>query len=514
MTLHRASPAIPLLLASTLASCSDYALDARKEAPVDTHGLIKLSPSSLDFGEQIPDSHAVRSFSILNVGDGPVHFDSIGVELSDAFTILGEAPLSLDDGDSSTLVVEYEPTNALDDGRIVVRSDAENAFEVVELTGTGLFPQLTLEPSSLEMEAYEGGIAEATLLARNTGAAPLNLKGQILQGSEAFTVSAEIPVTLAPGEAAPFAVTFTPPSHSKPHTARLWIASDDPSGDDVAELLGTVHPLCLGPGEAWERGILDIRYQLSEGLVLENASPWARICIDDWYFYISEGTQDAGAGDPYFEPEDVYGYGGSRVVEPLSSLVFEYGGVEDPAWWCVEETQVTQDAELFSFNGARVPEPLLGHMVLDRDNDAVWAAMRSNPVMAVGKRPGWVSVSEGIPFDVRIEVTNLGRVEGTALVYETIPSGYTLSDVSPPPIEHVDTEDATYLTFSVALEAAVDTPQPEPTIYDTASISYTLVASSAVCLGRSFLPAPLSEWRDAAGDLRFAEGSPLVLECW
>lgn len=181
---------------------------------------------------------------------------------------------------------------------------------------------------------------------------------------------------------------------------------------------------CISLPEAVDRGAVAVSYS-GAGLVVENIDADFDICMDGWYLFMSNESQDSGAGDPGDGPD--YGdtgsgipgiedggddgsssngddggdgddgsdgtdgdddpcddtdhvaatenQGGRLTLAPLQAISFGYGGngggleTDAPTWWCVEETQVTATTESFDFNGARMPHPLLQLALTETDLD-------------------------------------------------------------------------------------------------------------------------------------------------
>ena len=52
------------------------------------------------------------------------------------------------------------------------------------------------------------------------------------------------------------------------------------------------------------------------------------ICMDEWYVLLSENSQDAGVGDPFFDPGGIYP-NGTITLEPTQNMSFMYQGSEN-----------------------------------------------------------------------------------------------------------------------------------------------------------------------------------------
>ena len=511
-------PRLPtvLALALPLCGCPDYGVQRIGEEPSDAGDrLLQVEPEVLDFGTVEAGGSYVERFEIRSVGTAPVSLEPLSVHGAGTFTLLsGDQGGTLAPGEVREVEVVYQPASAADEAEVVVESDAAVPRILVDLLGEGVMPDLVFDPPSLLLQSWDGQAVQGSFLARNEGLVDLVVESWALQG-ERFEVETALPATLAPGEETEILVTWTPEGEGQ-EFGYFWASSNDPAGDEVATLEGLYTLPCLGLHEAVTRGWARITGD-PHGIEVAHQGEDTDICIDRWYLYISKDTQDAGAGDPAYLPEDVYGEEGSIELARGESVTFLYGAAAEPAWWCVEETQITDQATSYDFTGAQVPALLLDLMLGGGadPNGAVWAALRENPVLMVGRERGWAALTAGGTTRVTVEVSNLGRVQGAGRVWETIPAGMSASDFDPMPEEELLEDDGTVrYAWDVELEAAIDTEIEEPTIYDIRELSYTLEVSEEACLPRTRTPEPEVTWVDAAGQAQVAWGSPLMIECW
>lgn len=502
-------------LASLLA-CSDYGVDRIDDEPLGAGDrVLQVLPEVIDFGTVAAGTVAVDSFTISSIGAASVELEPLHVQGSGTFTIMGDPlPERLSPGATVEVEVAYQPATSEDQAAVIVASNATVQQISVDLFGLGVMPDLVLDPQLVDLRSYDGNPVYGSFVARNDGVVDLVVDSWVRQG-ENFEVDTELPTTLGPGEESVIDVTWYPESEGT-ELGYFWASSNDPDGNEVATLQGWFQLPCLGLHEAVTRDYAEISSN-SEGIVVTHVGEDLDVCIDRWYVYVSDHTQDAGAGDPLFLESDIYGEGGSILLERGESVTFNYASADKPAWWCVEETQLTATAYSFHFTGARVPPVLLDTMLgggID-PNTAVWKDIRDNPMMIVGRERGWATTVAGGSSYVEIEATNIGRTAGSAVVYETIPAGMVASNIDPAPIDEVVDDDGgiTY-AWEVELDAAVDTDQDTQTIYDTASITYSLTIEDEACFVRARVTEPVVQWDDASGITRQAKGSPLIIECW
>ena len=346
---------------------------------------------------------------------------------------------------------------------------------------------------------------------------------------------------------------------------------------------------CVSLPEAVDRGAVAISYT-GAGLTLENIDATFDVCMDGWYLFMSGASQDSGAGDPGDGDggddggddtgdggggfadgipgiEDGGSYDGSSsstgddgtagpgsddpcddtdppppqlggriTLAPLQSIHFAYGGsgagleADSPTWWCVEETQTTAATESFSFNGARMPQPLLELALYQTDLDGdgvedhadglqtnanIWAFQRDNPVFSIGRDRSFVEMGRTRTERVTLEVTNMGRVADTVTFTETLPPGVTASGFSRPPAEIETTPRGwTVLRWEARVVGAIDTASDLHTEYGSLQVSYDVsLAAGAACPLRYEGRAPQARWDTDDARMWTSVGTPLIVSC-
>ena len=136
---------------------------------------IALNPDSLGFGEVLVGGNATQSFTIVNVGGGPLSISTIASDNS-AFTVGEAGPVTVPFDDSLTIDVVYSPTEVgTDSGLITVESDdPDTPSATVEVTGEGIpAPVIAVTPDELFQELVIGETAEQTLTLSNEGESDL-----------------------------------------------------------------------------------------------------------------------------------------------------------------------------------------------------------------------------------------------------------------------------------------------------------------------------------------------------
>jgi hypothetical protein len=495
-----------------LVGCSENAIQKVEDAPVDGQRILAVDPEVVDFGTLTGSGPVAQAVHVTSVGDLPVTVSTIDVAGSSAYTISWAlAPTTLDPGESLDVLVTYAPQSIADSASMVVHNDSVDGAIAVPLLGAGTYPAIAVDPPSLSFQSDYGEPVTQTVTFTSVGTADLLLATSVFQGSW-FSGDIALPVTLAPGESTTAEVTYTPDVAGESVAGSLWLSTNTAAGYALVPLAGHDGPVCVGLGEAWDRGLLSAQTD-STGLtfVLENVGADEDICMDRWYVFLSEGSQDLGAGDMENDVGGDYP-NGTIVLGPGESVRFGAEVSHDAAWWCLEDTQYTAPNQAYEFLGARVFTPVLEDMT-GQDQDAVWSWQDDHPLMLAARGTNYLEVpAAGGSGEVAIRVLNMGSQRGTADVVETIPVGFAAADFSETPArEDHNGDGSTSYTFSVTLDARVKTGLYEDSIYDEHTISYTLTTPS--CSGRQYLTPMETRWTDSDGIARTDTANPLVVNC-
>lgn len=250
----RLVPAVAL--STSLVACIETGV-VKNQKPGSQQPAIEVDPLSISFGGLSPGETADEVFTVTSVGNQALNVEGIRIQGSPAYTLTTDLEYTLlEPGESRDVIVTYTPTNILDEALAVVMSDDPAAPEVlVRLDGEGLWPQLTIEPSSVDFGLHDPGTsvtADVSLL--NSGGAPLELYTAAVIGT-GFTLGPFSPTVLSPGEETTVQVTFAPEMDGY-YQGELWVGSNDPSETDKADLSGTTleQPVAVcsaSPGEAF-----------------------------------------------------------------------------------------------------------------------------------------------------------------------------------------------------------------------------------------------------------------------
>ncbi len=495
-----------------LASCSDVGLKrVTDEAPLGER-VLEVSPSLLDFGAVAENAPVSSVVTLTSTGELPVTVHGFTSPSAPFALTVPEDELTLDPGESTELVVTWTPATAADAGTLGVHSDAVVPDVAVALRGAGHYPALSVIPAALTLVSSYGESVDGVVTAWNVGTADLVIASTSLRG-EAFTVSGdafgEVDLTLVPGASTDLAVTYTPIEGEDVSTGELWFSTNAQPESAMVPLTGQLGPVCIGLGEAWDRGLLRARTTaFSSNFQLKNEGE-DDICVDHWYIWRSTGSQDLGAGDMAGDFGGEYP-AGTLGVAAGGHLSFDGASVRGESWWCVEQTQYTQAWQDYTFTGARVPEPLLTYM-LAADQDAVWGWMEDHPVMIGGRVTNYAEIGRGGgTVVVTLEVVNMGGQAGAAELREPLPAGWAVSDAGGARQEPT-TDGGTMLVFEASLAARTLTDAYVDTIYDRQTFQYTVAVPP--CSGKQVLAPMETGWTDMDGVARVGTANPLVVNC-
>ncbi len=209
------------------------------------------SPSSVAFGTvQVGQSSGPQVVTLTNTGTTALTITSASAPLP--FSVNAPSlPITLLAGASTTIDVAFDPTapGPASDVLSLVSNDATSPT-LVPLSGTGVDAALSIAPSPLAFGNQRVGIPSApqNLRATNTGIGPVTITATAISGPFSRSGPA-LPVTLAAGAFADFAVSFSPNTPG-PAAGQLSITSTAASSPDVVALsgTGTAPQIVVGPG--------------------------------------------------------------------------------------------------------------------------------------------------------------------------------------------------------------------------------------------------------------------------
>lgn len=210
------SPRLPLLLSAALLMAGCGGGTSAPQGGPSGVPQISVNPASVSFGNVSVGSSGSQTIVITNTGGAGLTLSQTDVSGGFGFSTRGlTSPLTLAPGQSTSFSVIFAPQIfASDSGILSVGSNAVTSPTLISLSGTGAQRPsgvLTVDPSSIAFGGVSLGLhSTRTVTLTNTGVLGLTIPPNILT-STAFSVSGlSLPLSLAPGQSASFAVQFAP----------------------------------------------------------------------------------------------------------------------------------------------------------------------------------------------------------------------------------------------------------------------------------------------------------------
>jgi len=210
-------------------------------------GQLASAPASLSFGTVTTGSTSSLTETLTNSGGSAVTVSQI-TPSGTGFAVSGiSLPVALNPAQSIAFTVSFTPQTAGSaSGSVAITSTAPNL--AIALAGTGSLPgQLSITPSSVNFGSITLGNTQsqaATLTASN---APVTVSSVGVSGSQFSVSGISLPVTIATGSSASFAVTYAP-TVSGAASANVTFVSN--AGNVVESLAGSgaapQHSVTLG----------------------------------------------------------------------------------------------------------------------------------------------------------------------------------------------------------------------------------------------------------------------------
>jgi hypothetical protein len=176
-------------------------------------GLLAESPTSESFGNVTVGSQSSQTVTLTNNSSSSVTISQAAVS-GTGFTLSGiTTPLALAAAQSTKFTVTFAPqTTGSASGNVTITSNGPNPSLSLPLTGTGAaLGALGANPTSLNFGTVQTGTSQPlSETVTNTGGSALTISNVAVSGT-GFTLSGmTTPVTLTPGQASTFTVTFAP----------------------------------------------------------------------------------------------------------------------------------------------------------------------------------------------------------------------------------------------------------------------------------------------------------------
>jgi hypothetical protein len=204
------------------------------------------STTSLTFGSQhVGTSSAPQTVTLTNNGPGPLTVTSVAptAEFSELDNCIGTVAASA----SCTISVYFTPTaNGTRTGTLTINDNAVGSPQTVSLRGTGLGPEASISPSSLNFpnQSLVTTSPPQTVTLTNSGAAMMTLSG--ILAISPFAETTNCTATLSAGASCAITVTFTPNVAGTTY-GELIISDDAPGSPQTVALAGTGSDFSLAP---------------------------------------------------------------------------------------------------------------------------------------------------------------------------------------------------------------------------------------------------------------------------
>ena len=202
--------------------------------------LLTVNPTSVAFGNINLANNNTKSVTLTNSGTGSVTISQINV-VGLGISVNGVAtPMTLTAGQSTVLSIVYSPTIlGVVAGSISVVSNATNSPAVILATGTGVQPQLTASPTSLNFGSVAvGGSGTQTITLSNNGTAAATISQAVISGTGYTMSGITMPMTLAAGASTSFSVQFAPTAAGS-DSGSVTVTSNTPNSPTMVATSGT-----------------------------------------------------------------------------------------------------------------------------------------------------------------------------------------------------------------------------------------------------------------------------------
>src|SRR3989449_481030 len=236
----RASSLLLILALFSWFSISGCGGVAGKNTPPQGNGQLSARPASVAFGNVTVGSRSTQAIGLSNTGSVNLTV-SLGGATGPGFSISGLTfPLTLPPGQSSTFSVQFAPTTTGSaSGGISLVSDAPNSPSTIALSGTGVQPQLSIRPPSVNFgNVVVGTTNTQTITLTNSGTADLTIPQATVTGA-GFSISGlNFPRTLPAGQSIPLSIQLAPTAAGSV-SGSVSLVSNAPNSPTIIPLTGS-----------------------------------------------------------------------------------------------------------------------------------------------------------------------------------------------------------------------------------------------------------------------------------
>ena len=278
--------------------------------------LISVIPASAAFGNVAVGLANTQALTVKNPGTANLSVTQASLAGA-GFALSGPSlPLTVLPGGSAVFTVSFKPPSAIAySGSLTFVSNTPNWPLVVALSGHGISQtlQLTASPSSLGFGGVAlGAKASQSVTLSNTGNSSVSVSRIGVSGA-AFSFSGlALPVTLAAGQSASFAITFAPTAAGSV-SGSATVASNAANSPATIPLSGSgvsaSHSVALSwtPGSSSFAGFNIYRasqsggpyIKLNSALISTAAYTDASVASGQTYWYVTTEVDSAGAESAY-----------------------------------------------------------------------------------------------------------------------------------------------------------------------------------------------------------------------
>jgi len=199
---------------------------------------VSLSPASLQYSAQpVGTTSQPQTVLLRNMGSSPLSISSITI--NGDFAQTDDCGSSVPAAGSCTFSVTFTPTAAgTRAGSILIQDDAAGSLHVINLSGNGSSPVVSLTPASLTFAIQPLGTPSAaqTVTLANIGNSTLTISNSQVTGD--FSQTNNCPAALAPGASCQTQVIFTPTA-SGTRNGTLTISDNAQGSPQTVTLIGT-----------------------------------------------------------------------------------------------------------------------------------------------------------------------------------------------------------------------------------------------------------------------------------
>ncbi len=175
--------------------------------------VVTLSPNGLYFGAlNVGGTSAPQAVTLTNMQSVPLNIASVTAtaNYTESDNCVVSSPIPA--GGSCVINVTFSPAaSGTLTGQVSVVDDAPGGLQVVNMTGVGSAPAVTVSPTSLKFSALTGSTSAAkTVKLTNSGVGPLTISSITASGDYSETDNCVTSSPLATGAACTISVSFSP----------------------------------------------------------------------------------------------------------------------------------------------------------------------------------------------------------------------------------------------------------------------------------------------------------------